>query len=239
MSAAPANSSVEKYVSWIYSSATFLLVVWFLLSVVRSAYPLVSWILVFSGGLFALGLAITAVPIVKKLWANPLGALAFAVANFVVLLAANAMARTVLTSATGLPGQDFDWAVSMLSVLLYIPAAIAATSVVLGPFAIFGQVVLFVGLIGTRGGNRDLWRLGCHVAGAIAGLFLGILADEIYKENRHLLNPLAVSLAAAGDYQAVNSYPGIIPGTFVVFHENGVVSAYDPKGGRITIRKLE
>lgn len=239
MSAVPAHSRVQKYVAWIYSSATTLLVAWFALSFVRSAYPLASWVLVLSGGLFALGLAITAGPIVKKLWANPLGALAFAIANFVVLLAANAMARTVLTSATGLPGQDFDWAVSMLSVLLYIPAAIAATSVFLGTFALLGQLLLFARIIVTGGGDRGVWRLGCHVAGAIAGLFFVIWAGENYEENRHLLNPFAVSLATAGDYQAVSSYPGIAPGTFVVLHENGVVSVFDPKNERITIHKLE
>lgn len=234
------SSRIETCVTWLYAAATLALVAWVVLTVARSAYSIASFALVIAGILFVLGFALTATPVVKRVWSHPVGKLAFTISNFVVLLIAGSLARTVLTSATGLPGQDFDWAVAMLSVLLYIPAAIAATSVILGTYAVAGQLWLYAQLITTGGGNQQVWRLACNVAGAFAALFFVLGAIQQYEKNRHLLNPLAIYFAYAGDYQPVRSYPGIAPGTLVVFHENGVVSMLNPEGDpRITITKLE
>lgn len=240
MSTEVKSSRMETCVTWLYAAATLALVTWVVLTVARSTYQMANFAFVLAGILFVLGFALTATPVVRKVWSHPVGKLAFTISNFVVLLIASSLARTVLTSATGLPGQDFDWAVAMLSLLLYIPAAIAATSVILGTIAVVGQLWLYVQLFATRGGNKEVWWLACNVAGAFAALFFVLSAIEQYEKNRHLLDPLAIYLAYAGDYQPVRSYPGIAPGTFVVFHENGVVSMLNPEGDpKITVRKLE
>lgn len=190
-----------------------------------------------AGALLALGVCLSSYSIWKRAWQRPASATLMAIAHAVALLVANAMARTTLTQATGLPGQDFDWAVSMLTLLLYIPAWISVGAVVLGIVALVGQLWMFAQLL-VAPRSKGTWRTMCRVGGIAAGSLFLAHASDVYQRHQGALKPVALFLAVTGDYQRVQAHPSLPAGTLAKFHGDGVVSVFDDQSKTITVRKL-
>ncbi|WP_242111852.1 hypothetical protein [Luteimonas aquatica] len=230
---------VARLVDWIFGVATGFILLGILLFLAHARAPVSDGLVVAGGALLAIGVAISTLPLWRRAWRHPVTATLMAIAHAVALLIANAMARTVLTSATGLPGQDFDWAVAMLTLVLYLPASVGMAAAVLGVLAIFWQVAMFAQLL-VQDWTVATWRTFCRFGGVLAGAFFLLGAGQLYERHRSSLNTFALYLAYYGDYQPVTAYPGLPPGSLVVFHENGVISILHAQSPlRITVENIE
>lgn len=66
---------------------------------------------------FAVGFSIWCWPTVKKAWKHPVGKALIVILHLFILLFAAILARNVVASALGLPPQDFDVSVSVISLV--------------------------------------------------------------------------------------------------------------------------
>ena len=218
------GSARETLTTWLYRAGTALLFVWFALVLVKQDTFWTTLALNIMSALFLAGAALHFSPMLRTIWKNPAGALLFTLANAVALLVASVYARKVLTAATGMPGQDFDWAVAALSLIMYIPAAISLAGIFLGIGAVYAQALLITNLAILRPTRREAWRWACHAFGFFAGFYFTFAFDQMYDRHRQTLEPLALALAYHGDYQEVRAHPCLKPGTRVKLHGDNVVS---------------
>lgn len=218
------GSAREAFTTWSYRAGTAVLFMWFALVLMKQDVFWTTLALYIMGALFLAGATLHFSPILRTIWKSPAGALLFTLANAVALLVASVYARKALTAATGMPGQDFDWAVAALSLIMYIPAAISIAGVFLGIGAVYAQALFLTNLAIVRPPTREAWRFACHVFGIFAGFFFTFAFDQIYDKHRQALEPLALALAYHGDYQEVHAHPCLKSGSRVKFHGDNVVS---------------
>ncbi|WP_434030646.1 hypothetical protein [[Pseudomonas] boreopolis] len=206
-----------------------------------------------AGGYTAMsaGLLIWLTPKLRNAWEYPFTKRLLLLGHLGVLVIAAAIARNVMTSATGLPGQDYTIATSALSLLLYPLAWLWVVTVAVGvalltwEIAIFGLLLLHVLLrqLAPLIGERFFKRIGAglpkHVArllGGIGLMFGFALVEDGVKNLRPSAESLGRWIAYYGDYQPTSQFPGVQPGTRVLMHANGVYSiASVQPGPRIAI----
>lgn len=189
---------------------------------------------------FAVGFSVWCAPFVAKVWAHPIGKALIAVFHLLVLLLATAFARFVVASSLGLPPQDFDMTIGVISIIAYIPAWSIVISIVLGVGAIILELVSF----GAMFGSRSLGTVATFFArmfGALAICFISSSFYDFAMKNEKSLHPLVKWVAFFCDFQPAPRYPGVAEGERIRLHENGVISVAQVQNGEIIllVRKYE
>jgi hypothetical protein len=189
---------------------------------------------------FAIGFSIWCRPYVTKVWAHPIGKALVTTLHVLVLILATAFARFVVASSLGLPPQDFDLTVGLITIVFYIPAWSIVISVLLGSIAILWEIVGLLSVYFTRSSGR-VAKCFAHMAGSLAICFFSGSVYQFAMNNEASLHPLVKWVAFFGDFQSAPLYPGIREGERIRLHENGVISVADFKNGNIEIgvRKFE
>lgn len=195
---------------------------------------------VFAGFVFmGAGLLVHLVSTLHRAWKNVVVRRLVFLAHIGVLVLTAMYARNLMTSATGLPGQDFTLGTSALSLLLYPFAWLWVFVVATGLGVMVWQVVVFARMIlhgvlaalpsaivrqWAQGVAKGMHRNLAHLLGGF-GLLLGLaLLYDHLRVYQPEVERLARWAAFYGDYQAVTRYPGIVPGTRILLHANGVYS---------------
>lgn len=197
------------------------------------------------------GLVVCLAEKLRDAWKNPIVRQLVFLAHVAVLVITAMVARNLMTSATGLPGQDFTLGTSALSLLLYpiswlwLVMMLASAGVVIWQLFLLLTLVLhsilgalpfsLAGKCARRLGN-GMHRNVAHFLGGI-GLLVGLLLiQEHLKVYRPVVEGFARWAAFYGDYQALTRYPGTPAGTpagaRVLLHANGVYSTAIPQRDR-------
>lgn len=183
---------------------------------------------------FAMAFSIWCWPHITKVWANPIGRVAITVLHLLVLYFAAVYSRFVVGSALGLPPQDFDLTVSLVSLALYIPAWSIFISILLGLVAIVFEITWFFSLLAKQSFESTVKSLA-HMVGALAVCYISGSVYGFVEKNVNSLLPLVKWVAYFSDYQPAPNYPGIAVGERVRLHENGVVSVATIRNGEVSI----
>ena len=184
---------------------------------------------------FAIGFTLWCEPVVRKVWEHPVAKLLVVIPHFVVLLFAAAISRNVVSSALGLPPQDFDLTVSLLTLAFYIPVWSLVVSIAVGVVALFLYLTgLLIGIF--RRPFSESAKLFGQAAGALAICFYSSTIFGFANSHQESLHPIIKWVALFADYQAAPSYPGINPTERIRFHENGVVSSAAIQDNTVIIR---
>jgi hypothetical protein len=190
---------------------------------------------------FVVGFAMWAWPQAQAQWSSLLGTAAKVVLHVFAGLVATAAARYQVSTALGLPAQDFDLTVGFLAVFLYLPSWVLVVSAVL----LFSYVITVPGLLwsvtmGREVQERRFFIGAAHLIGAGGLAVYGWTFFGWAAEDKPALHSTILTLAAIVDYQPVAAYPGLKPGERVRLHENGVVSSVEstPKGIVLHVRSL-
>lgn len=189
---------------------------------------------------FAIGFSVWCSPFVTKVWAHPIGKALIAVFHLLVLLLATAFARFVVASSLGLPPQDFDMTVGIISIIAYIPAWSIVISIVLG----VGAIVLELVGLGAMFTNCSIGTVAPFFARMFGALAICFISSSIYDfamKNEKSLHPLVKWVAFFCDFQPAPRYPGVAEGERIRLHENGVISVAQVQNGKIQllVRKYE
>jgi hypothetical protein len=175
---------------------------------------------------------------------------------FVVFLAA-IPARFAVAHATGLPPQDFDLSVALLTGLLYVPVWFGVTSAVLLLIATvqfsYSLLLLFVtmpiqqfviALISEQSAIRE-WTVkrseesqrfikltfGTIILSALLAGMFGMLTSLVITQSTFVR-----WIAYCADFQSIPSYPCLTTGERARLHENGAVSIAKPSRMDVDIR---
>ncbi|MED5617642.1 hypothetical protein [Ideonella sp. BN130291] len=191
-------------------------------------------LLLFASLGFGIGFVLWCRPTVIRAWAHPLGRVAISIAHVFVLLLAVVFARFIVASALELPPQDFDLTVSLLSLILYVPAWSLIVTLVLGVVAI---VLELVGLLGGFLGRpaSESAKMFVHMAGALSVCFLVGSIFDVVAKNERTLHPMVRWIAFVSDFQASPKYPGVGANERIRLHENGVISFARVQDGEVVI----
>lgn len=189
---------------------------------------------------FAIGFSVWCWPTVKKVWAHPIGKALIVLLHVLVLLMATAFSRFVVASSLGLPPQDFDLTVSVISFISYIPAWSIVITIMLGVATLALEIVGFGSMFANRSFGTSA-KFFARMFGALAICFVSSSIFDFAVKNEKSLNPLAKRVAFFCDFQPALRYPGIKEGERIRLHENGVISVAQLKDGEIqvVVRKYE
>lgn len=189
--------------------------------------------------LLGVGFIVWVYPRIRSLWRNIFFRRLLLYLHVGVLIAAAAVATSVMSSATGLHGRDFPIAVSVISLIIYPVVWLWIATLCVGVFAIIMQALIFsrfmiAHIMNVLPLDRFVDRskiapfgiakpLG-HVMGALS-LLIGIaVVAEALEANVPRIQNFGLLVAYLGDYQQVQRMPGISPGSHVVMHGEGVYS---------------
>lgn len=185
--------------------------------------------------MFALGFAVWCKPAVQRVWENSVARLIVIVPHLLVILLAAGYARNVVSSALGLPPQDFDVTVGLLTLVFYVPIWSLIVSFVVGVVA----VLLYMGglLIGVfqRPFSESVKLFG-QAGGAFAICFYSSTIFDFAQSNQESIHPFIKWVALYGDFQTAPLYPGIGPQERVRLHENGVISSASVENNTVVVR---
>ncbi|WP_414540233.1 hypothetical protein [Stenotrophomonas forensis] len=199
----------------------------------------------------AIGLLFRLVPLCRTVWEKPAVRRLVLLFHLGVLVVTAAVARNIMTSATGLPGQDFTLATSALALPLYplvwlwfvvlvMGVTVVALQLVLGLVAI-AQFLLsaHVPSVGRKVRSRiggSLYASTMRMIG-LAVLFVALTIPLHFSPSwKPSLERLGRWAAFYGDYQSAHRYPGIPLDARVLMHANGVYStAHRQPRGEISI----
>lgn len=225
----------------LHLSGLLLVAIALIVTLAIPSLKLLSQGLLFSASFaFAIGFAVWCEPVIRKVWSHPVARLLVLVPHFVVLLFAAAIARNVVAAAIGLPPQDFDLTVGLLTLVFYIPAWSIVVSFAVGVVAFLLYIAgLFIGLL--KRPFKETAKLFGQAAGAVA---IGIYSSAIFdfaNSHQDSLYPLVKWVALFADFQSAPSYPGVSPTERIRLHENGVISSatVQDKTVIIQVRKYE
>jgi len=201
--------------------------------------------------LMALGLMTWLIPVFQGAWRYGYVRRLILILHLGVILGAAMIARNIMTSATGLPGQDFVMATGALALPLYIFVWLTLAMLLVGLATIVWQITLgLVALgvpilamlspsVGRRVKNRLEGKKNIALARllGVVGLFCGLLVSSQQLRNfQPELERAGLWIAYYGDYQAADKYPGLPADDRTLMHANGVYSvARRQPGGGISI----
>lgn len=185
-----------------------------------------------SGACFIAGFLTTVWPSVRARWQHPAARAAHVPAHAVILVLSILLARNEVAAVLQLPPQDFDIAVSLMSLLTYL---VLWWLVIASLACVIGLTLLVKGFFSTKRGLNQLWLLST-AAGAIAFGVTAALALQDGIDRRGVVTPLIEWTAYWGDYHRVERYPGAEGGERVRLHENGIVSVARVVDGKVLIQ---
>jgi hypothetical protein len=218
-----------------------------------------------SGALFVAGFLVWIAPQLKLAWQSPAGRFLLTAAHATILFLAIPIARDFAAEALGLPPQDFDLTVAVLTLELYPSLWVLACA--------FAMLLMFAGLLAlscisslaswplliraylfvirapadqswqavSRRQNRFVTRTAFHAFGAaLIASGAAVLWDW---HTRFLMShpDLIRWVAYFVDYHRAPLYPSIDIHARLRLHENGVVSYAVPRDGgvRIIVKRMD
>lgn len=185
--------------------------------------------------MFALGFSVWCKPAMQRIWENPVARLVVIVPHLLVILLAAGLARNVVSSALGLPPQDFDVTVGLLTFVFYVPIWSLIVSFVVGIVALLLYLGgLSIGLF--QRPFRESVKLFGQAAGALAICFYSSAIFDFAQSNQESLHPFIKWVALYGDFQTAPLYPGVGPQERVRLHENGVISSASVENNTVVVR---
>ncbi|TPG75497.1 hypothetical protein [Pseudomonas mandelii] len=209
---------------------------------------------------FVAGFCGTTYPKVRSFWEHKVGTWFRRAFHALLFFIAFVPARTLVSEVMGLPGQDFDATVAILSLCIY-PAlwffvvALICSGIGLIHLFIFlairltmlpvvDDMVRFMGtviknerlrhFIFTERTINSYFSLAQWGGATATALLLGQCFDKAGAEIANN-DQIIKSIAYYTDYQIAGNYPGIIKHLRYRLHENGVVSYAIKSNSRITI----
>ncbi len=201
--------------------------------------------------LMALGLMTWLIPILQGAWRYGYVRRLMLMLHLGVILVAAMIARNIMTSATGLPGQDFVMATGALALPLYIFVWLTLAMLLVGLATLVWQITLglvalgvpllamLIPSVGRRVKNRLEGKKNIALARllGVVGLFGGLLvSSQQLRDFQPELERVGLWIAYYGDYQAADKYPGLPADDRTLMHANGVYSvARRQPGGVISI----
>ncbi|MHC1674440.1 hypothetical protein ACODUM_16440 [Stenotrophomonas maltophilia] len=201
--------------------------------------------------LMALGLMTWLIPILQGAWRYGYVRRLMLMLHLGVILVAAMIARNIMTSATGLPGQDFVMATGALALPLYIFVWLTLAMLLVGLATVVWQITLglvalgvpllamLIPSVGRRVKSRLEGKKNIALARllGVVGLFGGLLvSSQQLRDFQPELERVGLWIAYYGDYQAADKYPGLPADDRTLMHANGVYSvARRQPGGVISI----
>ncbi|HDS1298583.1 TPA: hypothetical protein ACOEOP_003942 [Stenotrophomonas maltophilia] len=201
--------------------------------------------------LMALGLMTWLIPVLQGAWRYGYVRRPMLMLHLGVILVAAMIARNIMTSATGLPGQDFVMATGALALPLYIFVWLTLAMLLVGLATVVWQITLglvalgvpllamLIPSVGRRVKNRLEGKKNIALARllGVVGLFGGLLvSSQQLRDFQPELERVGLWIAYYGDYQAADKYPGLPADDRTLMHANGVYSvARRQPGGVISI----
>lgn len=199
----------------------------------------------------AIGLLCRLIPLCRAAWEKPAVRKLVLLFHLGVLVVTAAVARNIMTSATGMPGEDFTLATSALALPLYplvwlwfvvlvMGVTVVALQLALGLVAIAQHLLsLLLPSVGRRVRARiggSLYVFAMRMIG-LAVLFVTLTIPLHFSSSwKPSLERLGRWAAYHGDYQSAHRYPGIPVDARVLMHANGVYStAHRQPRGEIAI----
>lgn len=234
------NSQKEqiKTIEWAYRvhlGALFVLIMGILLTWISPTTKVIQHALLFIASLgFAVGFSIWCWSYLVKTWAHPIGKVIITVSHLFVFLLATILARNLVSSAIGLPPQDFDLTVGFMAFAFYIPAWSIVASVLLGIFAIILELIWLISMV-TELSSRSKMKVLANMFGAIAVCSYSGNIYNLVSKNEKSLYPLVKWVAFLSDFQAAPLYPGIGKDERVRLHENGIISVAKVQNNEVRI----
>lgn len=186
---------------------------------------------------FATGFVLWVRPAVQRVWSHFLGKVFIAVLHFGMAIIATALARHFVARAIGLPPQDFEMTVSVVTVLCYLPVWAFLVCVGMALATIFWSAIGLLKLLGRWSPGRAA-RYLAHLAGTVAILMLAANILAFTVDRHAAVYPLVRLIAYACDYQPAPLYPGVAKGERVRLHEHGVMSVATLRSGTISSTSL-
>lgn len=217
--------------------------------------------LTFCTATFVVGFCVTTYPTARSIWKHQLGAWFRRGCHAVVFFVAFIPARTLVSSAMKLPGQDFDATVAMLAVIVYPGLWLLLLSILclliglqqLVKFYIIHISTLplidnFVKFVGKYIRNERIrafifeerktiasFSLFQWMGATVTAILLMYCFDKI-GETLASNDQIIKNIAYYTDYQIADDYPGIKKQFRYHLHENGVVSYAVKVNGKIQIQ---
>lgn len=201
--------------------------------------------------LMALGLMTWLIPVLQGAWRYGYVRRLMLMLHLGVILVAAMIARNIMTSATGLPGQDFVMATGALALPLYIFVWLTLAMLLVGLATVVWQITLglvalgvpllamLIPSVGRRVKSRLEGKKNIALARllGVVGLFGGLLvSSQQLRDFQPELERVGLWIAYYGDYQAADKYPGLPADDRTLMHANGVYSvARRQPGGVISI----
>ncbi|KUJ02913.1 hypothetical protein ACSMEB_02475 [Stenotrophomonas maltophilia] len=201
--------------------------------------------------LMSLGLMTWLIPILQGAWRYGYVRRLMLMLHLGVILVAAMIARNIMTSATGLPGQDFVMATGALALPLYIFVWLTLAMLLVGLATVVWQITLglvalgvpllamLIPSVGRRVKSRLEGKKNIALARllGVVGLFGGLLvSSQQLRDFQPELERVGLWIAYYGDYQAADKYPGLPADDRTLMHANGVYSvARRQPGGVISI----
>lgn len=219
----------------VYAASMALAIASAILGFMVPGSPVPSYVLLVAFHGFLVGFVLWVFAGLPRFWSHPLGRTAVVIAHALALLVSTMLARNQVSTALGLPAQDFDLTVAFLTLLFYLPAwclVIGATGVIAMIPVLLGAPALSVL---ERLTTRACLVWVAHVVGSIV---LTVYAVEAFsraaKDHRSLHGPIRW-IAVLSDFQPMENYEGRLPGVRYRLHENGVISAALACSGEVII----
>ena len=207
-----------------------------------------------------MGFCGTTYPSIRKLWGHWLGKWLTRACHVALFFLAIIPAKTLVSSALGLPGQDYDSTVGILMLAVY-PALwlllLALICIIIGflqfitwiliqvtKFPVVDDIVRFIGRSTTNERLRHLifekrrvngYFSFAQCAGAFITAVLLIYCYDSMGKSIADNDQIIKSIAFYTDYQIADNYPGIKKGFRYRLHENGVVSYAIMNKGKVEI----
>lgn len=184
---------------------------------------------------FAFGFLAWSLPFIAKAWHHPIGAAIITVFHVFVLILSTIFARHIVASSIGLPPQDFDITVGIISIISYIPAWSIIISIILGASAIILEIISFGAMV-TNCSFRTVAKHFARMFGAIAALSISTNIFDYSLKNEEALHTPVKWIAYFCDFQPAPMYPGILKEERIRLHENGIISFAHIENGEIQVK---
>lgn len=214
-----------------------------------------------AGGLFGIGYLTFLFNFIKHRWASSFGKVYLTVAHTAIFFIAFIPARWCVSSVMGLPAQDFDITVSVVSALIYPSLWLMAASLIIlcnalvaillgvlvhiSTFPIIDDIFRLLALAFPDGSAKAFMQAGRrefagrmikHWAGAIVVSLVMSFAGTWPMQALVTYKQPIKWIAIAADYQQADLMPGIEQDTRYRLHENGVVSYASFADWQVSIR---
>lgn len=166
----------------------------------------------------------------RRWWSFPAFRIIVSLVHLAFGVVAVIVARNTVSRALGLPAQDFDMAVTVMTLYFYLPI----WGLVFGCTSGLIAICLFV--VGAFD-KAPSFHLPKHIwlAGGALGTMM-VLALSFDTLGNFVPNAkLARWAAYVGDFQEAPNYPGIKPKERIRLHENGVISRAAVVNGEVDI----